>query len=194
MRLASALELALLFERDDRSSDGTSLVTQDGLKIKGTGHKRLAAAIARGITKATDLCDINPAICAGNKGIARRKMPQFRSDEVRQKFVKSLRDRGIRVTSGSVKVGQLSPTQNEMNASKVLGLAETYLAGGFKKIKEPIIVSKDNYIVDGHHRWAALTIVGPSETMNVIRVGIPIKTLVAMANEFPGVQQGASAV
>jgi hypothetical protein len=192
MKLSAMLEVARLIERgDDRHSDGTMLIQKHGEKIDGKGHQRLAAAIERGIKKATDLCDIVPAICSGNKGIPRDKMPQFRSDAVRQKFVTSLKDRGVRVTTGNVKVGQLKPTQNELSAAKVLKLAEVYLDGGFAKIRERIVVSKDNFIVDGHHRWAALMVVGPDETMNVVRVGIPIRALVDMANEFPGVEQAA---
>lgn len=168
---------------------GETLIDKYKIRVKGKGHKRLAGAIERGIQKASDLCDITPPVCAKNLGLPRSKMPQFTSDQARDKFVASMKKKGIRVTRGKMKVGQLKATQSEILASKVLGMAESYLSGKFPGIKNAIVVSKDNYIVDGHHRWAALSIVSPGETMNVIRIGIPIRTLIGMVNEAPGVVQ-----
>lgn len=166
---------------------GETLIDKYRLKIKGRGHKKLATAIEKGIQSASDLCKITPPVCAKNLGLPRSKMPQFTSDSSRDKFVSKMKKQGIRVTRGKAKVGQLKASQEQIRASKVLGMAEAYLAGNFPRIKNAIVISKDNYIVDGHHRWAALAIVSPGETMNVIRIGIPIKTLLVMVNEAPGV-------
>ena len=57
---------------------------------------------------------------------------------------------------------------------------------------EPLFVSRDNYIVDGHHRWAALVgldaednRLGNDKTISVIRVeGMDIIELIFWANKF----------
>jgi hypothetical protein len=47
---------------------------------------------------------------------------------------------------------QLSASQVEMKSSKVGGMADS---DTFDPADTPILVSKDGYIVDGHHRWGA---------------------------------------
>lgn len=182
--LARQLSSALT---EDPEKLGETLLAKYKLKLKGRGHKRMAAAIEKGIAKAADLCKVNPSICVGNLGLPRSKMPQFPSDTVRDKFVTKMKKQGIRVTTGKAKVGQLKASQSQILVEKTLGMAEGFLAGKFPKIKDSIVISKDNFIVDGHHRWAALLIVNPGETMNVIRIGIPIKTLLDMVSAQPGV-------
>lgn len=179
-------EEAIAGRLDERQVPETA-IEQYKLKIKGPGHEKLAKAIDRGITRASDLCKINPPICKKNLGLPRGQMPQFPNDVVRDRFIKHLKSQGIRVTRGRMKVGQLKATQAEIQAEKVVGMVGAYLSGRFDAIKSPIVVSRDGYIVDGHHRWAALLTVSPGETMNVIRVDAPIKALIPMVNDFPGV-------
>lgn len=167
--------------------DPETVIEKYKLKIKGPGHEKVAKAIERGIQKAASLCKINPPICKGNIGLVRNEMPQFPNDGVRNKFIASMKQKGVRVSKGKMRVGTLKATQAEILVTKVVGMIGSYLAGAFPAIKDPIVVSRDGFIVDGHHRWAALLLVSPGETMNVLRVDAPIKSLIPMVNEFPGV-------
>jgi hypothetical protein len=64
------------------------------------------------------------------------------------------------------------------------------------KITAPIYVSNDGYVLDGHHRWAAVTssavASGKPAMMNVRVIDMPIKDLVKISNDFAdqiGIQQ-----
>ena len=158
------------------------------LEVEGEpGEARdLAAMLREGIEKSADICAIAPPVCAENLGISRSYMPQF--DDPATRFLQALsEDGGISVVEAKTKVGELKATQREINARKVLGMLEAYRAGDFPAIWEPIIVSNDNFILDGHHRWAALLVDDPSNEMNVYRVDLPIWRLLVAANASPGV-------
>lgn len=64
------------------------------------------------------------------------------------------------------------------------------MAGWQKDLREPIMVSKDEYILDGHHRWAALVqhdMVnggGGDVEMDVKRVDMGAEELVKRTNKF----------
>jgi len=170
-------------------SEEASILEKYKLKFTGPGHEKLAKAVEKGIDKAADLCKITPPVCRGNLGVSRDKMPQFPDNKVRDSFLGEMRKQGVRVTEGKVRVGQLKASQEEIQAKKTVQMAGQFLDGKFPDIKNAIVISKDGYIVDGHHRWAALLAVSPGEEMNVIRVGVPIKALLDMVNKHPGVEK-----
>ena len=58
----------------------------------------------------------------------------------------------VKVTKTRVLATKLKESQVELIPKKVKGIAAKYDKPTDMK---PLIVSKDNYIVDGHHRWAA---------------------------------------
>lgn len=68
-------------------------------------------------------------------------------------FIQSMRDKGIAVQDVMVPASHLRPTQDQLDGSKVGALAELVKEG--KLPPDPIFITKDNYILDGHHRWAA---------------------------------------
>ena len=68
-------------------------------------------------------------------------------------------------------VSDLKATQNELKPANVAFMVDVLMTATppphkdkeaedkwklSEKLREPIIVSKDGYILDGHHRWAAL--------------------------------------
>ena len=99
-----------------------------------------------------------------------------------------------------VKVTDLKATQNQLVGKKV-SLFLNQLQNGdpdsefTKKLNEPIIVSRDpetgeRYIVDGHHRWAALVAQDIANggdgdiEMNIKEVDTPIEELIDQSNKF----------
>lgn len=82
-----------------------------------------------------------------------------------------------------VTVGALLPMQKEVIPMKALGMALQYLLGRFDKLTNmEAIVSSDNYIMDGHHRWAAATLINPNTMVKVTRIGIPAAQLITALN------------
>lgn len=83
----------------------------------------------------------------GGMGIMRHKMPQLKDYDA---FAQDLKDNGHSVTLVSANPRRLTPTQGNFNEKKVEGMAAS---GNWKN--SPIITSRDDYVIDGHHRWLA---------------------------------------
>ena len=102
---------------------------------------------------------------------------------------------GKKATPKKVKVTDLKATQNQIVGNKV-SLFLNQLQNGdedsefTKALKEPIIVSSDGYIIDGHHRWAALVAYDIANggdgdiEMNVKVVDEPVESLLKKSNDF----------
>jgi hypothetical protein len=167
-----------------------------------------------------NLCDITipgtNLYCKGNKGIPREDMPQFKgyarpgsiadklpknSDgevDTESQFKVLLKKNGVAVSEPqSVPADQLKATQTELVGAKVAGMTKVLeTEPNHPKITAPIYVSNDGYVLDGHHRWAAVTSAavasGKPAMMNVRVIDMPIKDLVKISNEFAdqiGIQQ-----
>lgn len=146
--------------------------------------------------------------CDGNKNIPRDKMPQFKGKplpntpaasmelnkdgevDTEPMFKKMLDEKGIKVTQEEVPVESLKATQNELVGQKVLGM-EAGLEENPEHpgITAPIYVSKDGYVVDGHHRWAAITsynLKHPDKPipMKVMIIDDTIDNIIPMSNKF----------
>jgi hypothetical protein len=126
--------------------------------------------------KNIDLCQLTVPgtnlFCVESKGIPRVEMPQLKgipnsgsaaSDlpadkrgevDITEAYLERLRSSGISLTGDEALASHLKATQNELNGGKVAGIMQAARAGGLD-LNQPIVVSKDGYIVDGHHRWAA---------------------------------------
>lgn len=169
-----------------------------------------------------DLCEVSVPgtnlFCGENKGIERKDMPQLKgkpSDgsaaskiqpgadgevSIEKQFVDSLKNQGVKMTPKKIDAAQLKSTQNQLVGSKVVGMI-----GALEKdpnhpeITAPIFVSKDGYVLDGHHRWAAVVglnfFTDKPVNMNVIEVDMGIDDLVKYTNEFAdymGISQKAA--
>jgi hypothetical protein len=116
-------------------------------------------------------------------------------------FKKMLEDKGIKVSEPTqVPADQLKATQTELVGPKVAGMSKALDADpNHPGITAPIYVSSDGYVLDGHHRWAAITsheiVSGREAMMNVRVIDMPIDQLVKESNEFAqkiGVQAKAA--
>jgi GNAT superfamily N-acetyltransferase len=144
-----------------------------------------------------DLCKVSVEgtnlFCAESKGIPRVQMPQL-DKEATKRFRKYLEAKGFKITREKEKASYLRATQDELNGAKVAANAASYDKG-----KEPrrIIVSRDNYILDGHHKWAAMLGIDSRDgkfgdkDMKVSRVDASITELLAETQAF-GATTGAS--
>ena len=131
--------------------------------------------------------------CADAQGIPRVKMPQLTMEQD-QPFFDHLKSKGYTVERHDEYASYLRATQNELNGAKVAGIAAAMRSTeGYHSSSNPIFVSNDNYILDGHHRWAAEigidatdNVLANDKTMAVWRVNIPITRLLAEAEAFTG--------
>jgi predicted ABC-type ATPase len=94
-------------------------------------------------------------------GIDRSKMPQVSgttpdgvyhpSSELMPEFMKGLQKQGVKVTHENVPSWSVRPTQTTGDSRVVRGIAESVKSGEETK---PVIISRDNRVIDGHHTWA----------------------------------------
>jgi hypothetical protein len=124
--------------------------------------------------------DVGIAIKANSLGIPREEMPQIKSTHVAE-FLRGVRDSGVAVKSGTAHVGDLKPTQAELNLEKV---EEMRYNSSDADLEKPVIVSADGYILDGHHRWAALKTKSDRAKIQVHHVDLPIRDLLETARKF----------
>jgi hypothetical protein len=150
-------------------------------------HPDFAQALQQGLEQASDFCKVQPAACKNNLGIPRAKMPQIQRAKTPE-FLNSLKDQGVKVTQGKARVGDLRATQREINARKVAEMIQAAKDKKFDPGKAPVIVSSDQHILDGHHRWAALIVMDPKSTIPVRRVELPMRELLRRAHNFEGVK------
>ena len=100
---------------------------------------------------AVDLCDAERGFCSGNKEIPRRLMPQIYNVK---KFAKTIKRKyGIHSHMENVNPNSLIPSQEEIKKVVVKNIGESMVKGTYKDA--PIVISKNKYVIDGHHRWAA---------------------------------------
>jgi hypothetical protein len=97
-----------------------------------------------------------------------------------------VKDEAANISEGSATIGELIPTQIEIELTKSIGypLAKfeslvKMISGGVQKIGPPgnnMIVRSGNLIVDGHHRWSSLfSVAGPSGQISSIDVAMSEK-------------------
>ena len=113
------------------------------------------------------------------KGIARGHMPQVKGDDY-DELLKFLQSKNIRMKKKKVKAKTLKATQRNFNRKKIIGAIANYHT--LHKAK-PIIVSSDNYIIDGHHRWlGAYNVDGD---IHIYHANVNANDLLDAVKEFP---------
>jgi hypothetical protein len=149
--------------------------------------------------------------CDGNIGIPREEMPQFKgtpekgspadklprdsSGEVdtEEFFKEMLNKKGIKVSEPTnIPADRLKATQSELVGVKVAGMSKVLADKNhpaYGKITAPIYVSNDGYVLDGHHRWAAIVAHNAANPKNQIPMAVrvvdePIRPLVKRSNAF----------
>lgn len=137
-----------------------------------------------------------PAVEISNDGVARNRLPQIPKEEIPD-FIRYLQTLSlpdgrydfnvgvtsdVAVTAARLAAKLLKPIQKNVDKEKVRGMVQN-----FNQIKNDVlIVSQDNEILDGHHRWLAIMEKNPNHLIRIIRVQLPIKRLVQAAHDFEG--------
>jgi hypothetical protein len=202
------------FSKDGKALDGISPndLNQFNTDISKIS-KMLDDAKAKG-EPAPDinLCDITipgtNLYCDDNKGIPREEMPQFKGKAVEGSraagmetdkdgevdtepvFREMLKEKNIKVLQTEVPADKLKATQKDLVGGKVIGMMGALEEDpNHPKITAPIYVSRDGYVIDGHHRWAAVVAYNAKHPDNPIPmkttvIDMDIKDAIPMANKF----------
>lgn len=94
-----------------------------------------------------------------------------------------MNDDKIKVSGAKVAVKNLKPIQKQIYFDKSMktiidfGIEATK---SFLSSKTFFIISSDNYIIDGHHRFLAGMLIDPSISVKVVSINLPIAKLLPM--------------
>ena len=93
-----------------------------------------------------------------------------------------IRDR--KVTNESIAVGNLKPIQAQIYFDKSIAKASRDGVESSRKFltskENNFIVSKDNRIIDGHHRFLTTVLIDPKIKVNCMKIDLPIKELLPL--------------
>lgn len=114
--------------------------------------------------------------------IPRQEMPQITQTNIME-FLDWFESQGVVVQFLSMPVASLRSAQdtNQVNLNKVSLLLQHSNTVSNDK---PMIVSKDNFIVDGQHRWVALLNKDPQQMIEAYRINLPIEQLLTFVKDF----------
>jgi hypothetical protein len=127
-----------------------------------TVEKENVSAFLMSAAKRTDHPDLTEISVGGTllygdegMGIARKDMPQIPGKE-RARFLAEI-DKGQGVTSTAEEIDPttLKPIQKEISAARSGAIFNKFREDGAIPQDERILISKDGFVVDGHHTWGA---------------------------------------
>jgi hypothetical protein len=123
-----------------------------------------------------DMCT-NSDFCKGAKDIPRKLMPQIYDAA---KFAKTIKKKyNINSEFTKAPMAKFRPSQNEINKHRVKDVIGAIKA---KKLdSNPLVVSEDGYIIDGHHRWAAYKKLHPDKHVPVLVIKKPVHEALGLA-------------
>lgn len=100
----------------------------------------------------------------------------------------------IKAEFTGIRPNELKPTQTTLVWDKVLSMIQTGITKPEFLKDMQAIVSGDNAIMDGHHRWAAALVLYPQNEVRVLKMNLPLGKLISVLNAYTvgqlGVMQG----
>jgi hypothetical protein len=118
-------------------------------------------------------------------GFTRNNMPQIEDDK-QEEFLKHLEDQGIKYKKTKMKVSDITPAQKEIRSD----IATKLFKDNSPKLKKPLVVSSDNYLMDGHHRWLAFYQDNQNTQVDVYKVDTTGKKLIDLMKKFDPIRKG----
>jgi hypothetical protein len=192
-------------------------VTPEELNKFNTDINKVAQIVAKAKENGQPVPDINLCqitvpgtnlYCDDNLGIPRDEMPQFKGKAIpgskaanmdadaggevdtEPVFREMLKQKGIKTLQTEVSADKLKATQKDLVGAKIVGMMGALEKDpNHPKITAPIYVSRDGYVIDGHHRWAAIVAYNAQHPdaqiqMKTNVLDMDIKDAIPMANKF----------
>ena len=114
-------------------------------------------------------------------GIPRNKMPQIKGVDYSE-FLEYLGSNGVQIRKTTIPARDLKAIQKEFSDAGVVKSLKKFLKKGRRKA---LIASKDNYIMDGHHRWLAALNTDGKTKIPIIQANVKVKKLFQLMLDFP---------
>lgn len=188
----------VMFDRPDHAVVLLDKMAEAVKEAKDKGEKAPVFDLCKVMVKGSSL------FCHQNMKIPRDQMPQLSgtpqagtpSDKlprnkaghvnVRDALLDSLAEKGIKIEKTEESAGRMRASQNQMDGGKVGEMLKSLEKGTLTPA--PLFISKENYVVDGHHGWAATVAKeykeGKEIKIPVYRVDMPILDLLKYTTDF----------
>jgi len=137
------------------------------------GDEYYEPALGGGITE--DILKLNNSL-----GINRDVLPQIDKDQL-ENYLEYLESYDIPFDIEFQPVATLNSAQSHIDTNKVKEIMKNE-----DSLDTPIIVSKDDYILDGHHRALAAFNLDKESEVPVVKVELALDELINISNEFKG--------
>lgn len=111
------------------------------------------------------------------RSIPREQMPQIIKDDM-EEFLRYCDKQNVRWGKEETNTEDLSPTQAQFRQERVDAIPD-------KEMSSPILVSKDDYILDGTHRWVKNWQRNRKGTVNTIKLYVDLDDALKVMREFP---------
>ena len=144
-------------DEDDLGKGGD----EESLKTGNAGNRAGCGVITLSELTESAIADLDKNI--SDKHFKRNEMPQVKEPD--------LIDNEIPYKKGKISIANIKPVQTD----RVPGLAQK-VARDFHGKDKPFILDKNNYLVNGHHRYDAARLLG-IEKVDAIKVDVPIELL-----------------
>jgi hypothetical protein len=128
-----------------------------------------------------------------NLGAERINMPQLDEKNL-PLFLRDMARIGVGHRYTRMMPDQLHPVQMEMDMGDIAKIAESWkdieLFNKFNPHENPIVISRDGYVLDGHHRWAAAWLAQKRgdklalKGLKVVQLDIDHEQALTIANEW----------
>lgn len=202
----------------DTKQEAYTLVKELGDYVKkveaATGQKVPNLDLCRVSVPGTNLfCGSSVATDRYPNGIPRQQMPQLSGEpipgtpadalpretrngvptkdvDVGPAFIKALQDMGVKTTEKRVAASSLKASQHQLRGTGVSGFLTPSGLAALDSPSSIIYVSRDGYVIDGHHRWAAQIARDLADgrtgdvKMNVRMIDMPIMEVLDAALDF----------
>ena len=120
---------------------------------------------------------------SGGFGIPRNVMPKIRKGFMPD-FLEYINEQGLGHKLDRVEVNKLMPLQHAVDRFYVDKIKRNF-TGRQLASHHPILISSDNNILDGHHRWCALKEMSPESKMTVLILDMPHEAAMDMMKKYP---------
>ena len=97
-------------------------------------------------------------------------------------FDKNAKDDSISSFTAKAPAKNLKPTQKTMDYNTFVGIGVGMVASGQAGGPLGGVISSDNYIMDGHHRWAGTLLANPNAEISGLGLKMPGQQLVGILN------------
>lgn len=118
-------------------------------------------------------------------GLSGKAADQWLKNGLKQ-FDNSDVDDIVKVNKKSITVNKLKPIQQQIYFDKSIDTIIKFgVSASINFIKTQLfIVSSDNFIIDGHHRYLAMMLLNPEMKVNVLSIDLPISKLLPMSLSY----------